>query len=71
MPFKDHDINQALKNLNQMENEVERLLKDFFVSSHNRSNNSLVLVTFIPCDLVSIRKFPADANRWFDEIRPT
>jgi len=34
MPFKDHDINQALKNLNQMENEVERLLKDFFVSKN-------------------------------------
>jgi HSP20 family protein len=34
MPFKDHDINQALKNLHQMESEVERLLKDFFVSKN-------------------------------------
>lgn len=34
MPFKDHDINKALKNLRQMENEVERLLKDFFVSKN-------------------------------------
>jgi HSP20 family protein len=34
MPFKDHDINKALKNLHQMENEVERLLKDFFISKN-------------------------------------
>ena len=34
MPFKDHDLNLALKNLRQMENEVERLLKDFFVSKN-------------------------------------
>lgn len=34
MPFKDHDINKALKNLRQMENEVEMLLKDFFVSKN-------------------------------------
>ena len=34
MPFKDHDLNQALKNLRQMESEVERLLKDFFVSKN-------------------------------------
>ncbi len=34
MPFKDHDLNQALKNLRQMENEVGRLLKDFFVSKN-------------------------------------
>jgi len=34
MPFKDHDLNLALKNLRQMESEVERLLKDFFVSKN-------------------------------------
>jgi|Deesub1362B_J571_1020462.scaffolds.fasta_scaffold03814_3 HSP20 family protein len=34
MPFKDHDLNQALKNLREMEKEVERLLKDFFVSKN-------------------------------------
>ncbi len=34
MPFKDHDLNQTLKNLRQMEKEVENLLKDFFVSKN-------------------------------------
>ncbi len=34
MPFKDHDLNQALRNLREMEKEVERLLKDFFVSKN-------------------------------------
>jgi len=34
MPFKDHELNQALKNLREMEKEVERLLKDFFVSKN-------------------------------------
>jgi len=34
MPFKDHDLNQTLKNLHQMEKEVENLLKDFFVSKN-------------------------------------
>lgn len=34
MPFKDHDLNQALNNLREMEKEVEELLKDFFVSKN-------------------------------------
>lgn len=34
MPFKDHDLNQALSNLREMEKEVEELLKEFFVSKN-------------------------------------
>lgn len=34
MPFKDHDLNEALHDLREMEKEVERLLKDFFVSKN-------------------------------------
>ena len=34
MPFKDQELNQALKNLREVEKEVERLLKDFFVSKN-------------------------------------
>lgn len=34
MPFKDHDLNQALNNLREMEKEVEELLKDFFLSKN-------------------------------------
>jgi len=34
MLFKDQDLDNALKNLREMEREVERLLKDFFVSKN-------------------------------------
>ena len=34
MLFKDHDLNQTIKNLREMEKEVEELLKDFFVSKN-------------------------------------
>lgn len=34
MPFKDHDLNQALRNLREMEQEVEELLKDLFISKN-------------------------------------
>ncbi len=34
MPFKDHDLNQALKNLREMEKEVEELMKDFLISKN-------------------------------------
>ena len=34
MPFEDHNVNKALDNLKEMEKEIERLLKDFFVSKN-------------------------------------